>query len=122
MLYPNITIAPRVSSSDYPAFSVEVRHDNGFDGGDWETFYNGDDKGTGLAVLNQCLQQYPDYPLYIGDREIPIRGYLYKVKTEENVKRFFRDLDKVRNPFYNRKVYENANVGSTVSFTAMNLD
>ena len=46
---------------------------------------------------------------------------VYQIKSEENVEKFFKPLDKVRNPFYNRKVYENANNGSTVSFTGYNL-
>ena len=113
--YPNISVMPRISSSGC-AFSVEVRHD---DEGDWETYFNGDDREKGLATLDACLLNYPDYTLYI-DTHV-VQGYLYQIRTEKKTEKFFKPLDKLRNPFYNRKVYENSNEGSTVSFTGYNL-
>ena len=99
MKYPNISVMPRISKSGR-AFSVEVRHDNE---GDWETYFNGDDHEMGMKVLNECLSKWADYPLYIDEHEVNVKGYLFKVKTvkdgEENVRKFFKPLDKVRNKF-----------------------
>jgi len=118
MMYPNITVRSRVSGFDVPSFSVEACHDNE---GDWETWFNGTEVELGVAAINNLLNQYPDYDLYIEDTHVPIKGYVFQIRTDNNVKKFFRGVDSVKNPFYNRKVYENATEGSTVSFTAINL-
>ena len=121
MMYPNITIASRVSSSG-KAFSVEVRHD---DEGDWETYFRGDDKAQGIAVLNDVLGQHPNYPLYVGGREVPVQGYLFTIKYDQTEnperRRFFRTTDEVRNPFVNRKMYAVANPKGTASFRPINI-
>ncbi len=114
--YPNISVEPRISSTDDPAFSVEVRHDNE---GDWETWYNGVDQAMAIEIINQLLKQYPDYPLYINSRDVS--GYLFKVQHEENLERFFRGVDTVRNPFYNRRIYAKNNPDATVSFNGLNI-
>jgi hypothetical protein len=119
MVYPNITIMSRVSGFAEPSFSVEVRHD---DEGDWETYFNDCDKEAGLKIIDHLLGQFPEYPLLFEGQEVPIKGYLYKIVRDNSVSRFFRTVDSVTNPFYNRKIYANANPDATVSFIGLNLD
>ena len=77
----------------------------------------------GLQWINAALKQYPDLPLYIdGHGEVPVRGYLFKVRTDTGITKFFKAHTDCGNPFYNRKVYQNATPNSTVSFSAINMD
>jgi len=115
--YPNITVASRCSV-DGDGFSVEVRHD---DEGDWETYFNGNNRDLGVSAINTLLKQFPSYKLLIGGHEVPLAGYLFSIRKGDDVEKFFKPLDKVRSPFYNRKVYANTNPEASVSFIGLNL-
>ena len=114
-MYPQINVRKRVAG-----FSVEIRPEE--DIADWETWYKGDDSSELKAWVNLALKKFPAYRLFVEDTEIPLNGYVFQVRVDNNVKRFFRSKSDVLNPFYNRKVYQNSNPGSVVSFRAINLD
>ena len=108
MYYPCIAVMPRVKG-----FSVEIRDEEDVAG--WETWYNGTSVEDAIHYINVALKKYPNWSLYIEDRLI--KGYQFRVRREDNsLSSFFRGVDTVSNPFYNRKVYQNANSGSTVNF------
>ena len=114
-MYPRISVMARVNG-----FSVEIHPEE--DVGAWETWYNGNDPKEGLLWINAALRQYPDFPLFVdGYGEVPLKGYLFTVRTDAGIEKFFKAHEDIRNPFYNRKVYQNATPGSTVSFMPINM-
>jgi hypothetical protein len=114
---PHIAISPRLGDD----FSVEVRHD---DWGNWECYYNGNCIEKAAKMINIALLEYPEYPVLTldwGDKDCPLNGFVFKVRKDLEINCFFKSAKEVRNPFYNRKVYANANPESTVSFRQIGL-
>jgi len=113
VFYPHIAVVPRYGND----FSIEVRHD---DEGDWETYFNGSCLMQASKHLDLAMKDNPAYrvvPVGWDDAACPLNGFIFRVRTDNNIHRFFRS--NIRNPFENRKVYEKTNPGSTVSFTML---
>ena len=106
-----IEVQPRING-----LSIEVWHCQD----DVETWYNGPDVCNAVVWLNKAMSEHPDLPVRINDKDL--KGYLFTVRRDNSVRKFFKPLDTVENPFYNRKVYENSTPNSTVSFRGINLD
>jgi len=115
-MYPQINVSQRIAGK----FSVEIRPEE--DVADWETWYKGSDGDELKRWVNTALSTYPTYRLFIQGNEIPLSGYVFQIRTDTDVRRFFKTKTDVKNPFYNRKVYQSSNPGSVVSFQAINID
>ena len=115
MSYPHI-----VDRSRTGGFSVELREEA--DIGSWETWYKGSCTEQLLHWVNLALSTHKEWPLIVEDKEVPLMGWVFRIrKDNEIVGQFFKTKAQTDRPFYNRKVYQNANPDSVVSFRGINL-
>tara|TARA_Y100001938_G_C7993038_1_gene380513 strand:+ start:509 stop:853 length:345 start_codon:yes stop_codon:yes gene_type:complete len=114
-MYPQI----RVLSQDIPQFVVELRPSD--DPSTWEVYYHGNSKKDAIKVITQLLQR-EQTAFLTADKGGNLQGYIFQIRSPDKLSRFFKATEDVKNPFYNRKVYENMEPNSVASFHAIGFE
>ena len=86
----------------------------------WDS-YTLDNKEDAINIICMILWHHP-HAFLVLERGTNIRGYLFKIRGPQSTTSFFRDEEKVRNPFSNRKMYAHSNKDSVVSFHALGFE